>query len=88
MPTAILVWAMDSVLREFNEITRFCLDLKFLFKATKLEELKLKEFANYLTKNGSKFTAANFFSVQRSVLLGVLLIFVNFEIAIIQLTIK
>ena len=76
---------MSSALEEHENITKICLNAKVLLDVTNLEELKLTECSRFFAQNAPAFTAANFFTIKRNVLLNMCLIYVTFEIAIIQL---
>ena len=76
---------MSSVLREYEDMTSFCLNAKFSLDVTNLEELKLRECYKFFTQNAPEFTAVKFFPINRNMLMGLALIFVNFEVAIIQM---
>ena len=76
---------MSSVLREYENLTKFCLNAKFSLDVTNLEELKLKECSRFFAQNAPEFTAAGFFPISRNMLMGMALIYFNFEVAIIQM---
>ena len=78
-----MIFMMDSVLMEFENMTRVCRNAKSFLKITHLEELKLNECFRFFEQNAPEFTAAKHFSIKRSLLPGILKVFVNFEVAII-----
>ena len=80
-----MIVIMNSTLSEYHEMTKFCENAKYLLKITNLEGLKLRECSKFFVQNAPEFRVANFFSIKRNFILSVALIFVNFEIALIQM---
>ncbi|KAJ3653015.1 hypothetical protein Zmor_018934 [Zophobas morio] len=82
--TVIMIVIMNSTLSEYHEMTKLCENGQYL-KITDLEGLKLRECSKFFLQNAPEFRVANFFSIKRNFILSVALIFVNFEIALIQM---
>ena len=79
-----MIVIMNSTLSEYHEMTKLCENGQYL-KITDLEGLKLRECSKFFLQNAPEFRVANFFSIKRNFILSVALIFVNFEIALIQM---
>jgi hypothetical protein len=76
---------IDCVVREGHEITAISRTLVWRFQnCTRKRKLQLHELVDIISMNSPSFSAANFFYVQKSTILGMLNNVVSFAIITIQ----
>ncbi|XP_044255389.1 uncharacterized protein LOC123005621 [Tribolium madens] len=81
----VLILLCSFVEQEAEEIVRISYDIRLRLAGNlNLQCYKMQEFTNFLIKNLPKFTAANFFYIERSTILSILGTVSTFLIILIQ----
>jgi gustatory receptor len=71
--TVIVIFMCDRVVQEAEKIVPLTYQLRWCYKnGTREEKQELYEFSNFVTENLPRFSAANFFLLQKSTVLSIL----------------
>ncbi|ENN73773.1 hypothetical protein D910_11830 [Dendroctonus ponderosae] len=79
-----IAFACDLVTLETEKLLNSCYQLQEEFDCKSHEYQQLQSFGSYISNNGIRFTAAEFFEIKRSTILSVIATSTTYFVALVQ----